>query len=245
MSVDRVSRILSSQPEVPGEWSRKSDNNHPAHAGSQTSTAWTESQGIKRPSAVPAQGTTGGAPKAGTDPAITSPPVASKTGRNMAIGVGVAGLLLIGVFAMLNGQKASAAAAANAAAAAANMPPPATAVDPANARLTAVKIAATPPEAKVYIDDTLVSGNPATAKFRTDGASHALRVEAPGFVSQRQMVAFDKESVDLSLTLAPEPVADPTAKKPIVGGGAKVAGPAVGPKTKKGGSAIDTNNPYP
>jgi serine/threonine-protein kinase len=241
MSVERVSRILSAQPETAGEWSRKSDNNQAGHAGSQTSTAWSESQGMKRPSALPAQGTTGNA-KIGTDPAITQPPSTSNTGRNMAIGVGVAGLLLIAGFATVNGQKASAAAAAAANNAATATT--ATTAEPAGAKLTAVKITATPAEAKIFIDDTLVAGNPATAKFRTDGASHALRIEAPGFVAQRQMIAFDKESLELSISLNAEPAAD-TSKKPLTGAGKPAGpGPAKGPGGKKG-SAIDTNNPYP
>jgi hypothetical protein len=64
-----------------------------------------------------------------------------------------------------------------------------------------VHIAATPPGARISVDGIQVE-NPFESKLVKDSAMHRLLVDAPGFLSQGRMVAFDSD-VDLTITLKP------------------------------------------
>ena len=53
------------------------------------------------------------------------------------------------------------------------------------------------------IDGALLPGNPCSGRFPRDGASHRVRVEAPGFSTDSRMLVFDKD-VNVEVALAPE-----------------------------------------
>jgi serine/threonine protein kinase len=65
--------------------------------------------------------------------------------------------------------------------------------------------AATPAEAKLFLDDELLAGNPATRVVVPDGSSHTLRAEAHGYVPQSTEVTWlTNERVALSLEHDPK-----------------------------------------
>jgi eukaryotic-like serine/threonine-protein kinase len=81
-------------------------------------------------------------------------------------------------------------------------PSSAVAVDAAQvgANVAQIQIKTTPEDAKVYIDDVLLPGTPPTGKFPKDGASHKLRVEAPGYVTKSEYVTCDADrTVEVAL----------------------------------------------
>jgi eukaryotic-like serine/threonine-protein kinase len=105
------------------------------------------------------------------------------------------------------------------------------AADPAQpgANVAQIQIKTTPEDAKVFIDDVLLPGSPPTGKFPKDGASHKLRVEAPGYISKSEYVTCDEDrTVEVTLDRAvrggsgaavkahkdPEPPPVDTADKP-------------------------------
>ncbi|GAC1353027.1 MAG: hypothetical protein NVS3B20_17110 [Polyangiales bacterium] len=68
-----------------------------------------------------------------------------------------------------------------------------------------VKLRASPPDSKIFVDDAPVP-NPAAIRFWRDGATHHVRAESPGFERKDQLVAFDSASADVLLTLERSPV---------------------------------------
>jgi serine/threonine protein kinase len=75
-----------------------------------------------------------------------------------------------------------------------------------------VSVRAVPAEAKLSLDDTALSGNPASAAFPRDGLAHRVRAEAPGFKPKTETVTFDQAAIQVPLTLekaAPVAVAPP------------------------------------
>jgi serine/threonine protein kinase len=70
--------------------------------------------------------------------------------------------------------------------------------------LIQVAVKATPPEAKIFLDDALLPGNPVTSSFPKDGAAHVLRVEAPGYDKKTQLVTFDQTRTSLDIALDKE-----------------------------------------
>jgi serine/threonine protein kinase len=70
--------------------------------------------------------------------------------------------------------------------------------------LIQVAVKATPPEAKIFLDDALLPGNPVTSAFPKDGAAHMLRVEAPGYDKKTQLVTFDQTRASLDIALDKE-----------------------------------------
>jgi serine/threonine-protein kinase len=83
-------------------------------------------------------------------------------------------------------------------------------VDPFGNKLTAVTIKASPPAARIYLDDVLLPTNPSTAKYGRDGKQHTVRCEAPGFLTKTQTVNFNASTAQLNLTL------DKDSKAPAV-----------------------------
>ena len=94
-----------------------------------------------------------------------------------------------------------------------------------NGELVELAIDVTPPEAQVYLDDTLV-GSTYAAKLAKDGASHRIRAEAAGYVAKSEWVAFDRSPIKLRWALDRTPsgkkdeggtVAKTTGKNPSTG----------------------------
>jgi eukaryotic-like serine/threonine-protein kinase len=81
---------------------------------------------------------------------------------------------------------------------------------------TTMTITASPPEARIFVDDVLHATNPVTVTVARDRNPHRLRVEAPGYVPRVQSVSASMPSltVDVSLehapTLAPLPSTPPS-----------------------------------
>ncbi|MFO0755825.1 MAG: serine/threonine-protein kinase [Byssovorax sp.] len=168
------------------------------------------------------------------------PPQKSKTG--MMIGaLAVAAVALIGVWQL--SSKAPAAGAPL-------PPPPVTATASAPAAVT-LKLAATPPEAKLFLDDKPLESNPWKGSLPVDAKMHKLRIEAPGYLTRVEDIEIDRDrAMELSLTPDAKPTSDPkTATAPAVNT-PRFAAPAgntdVTPPTngKRKPRKLDETNPF-
>ena len=97
-----------------------------------------------------------------------------------------------------------------------------------------VSIDATPPEAKLFLDDAPLPSNPFTGRFARDGLVHRIRAEAPGYVTKLEIVRFG-EAITQHVTL--ERVADPKAARPD-------AKPATTTTTGRSKPKIDKEDPW-
>jgi serine/threonine-protein kinase len=108
-----------------------------------------------------------------------------------------------------------------------------------------VSITANPPEAKIYLDDKLLAGNPYKGKLPKDGASHQLRIEAPGYTTRTDTLSLERDrSMDVVLVKDASASAD---KQPTRHGGAPPPPPVddMTPRNpKKPQRTLDTSNPY-
>jgi hypothetical protein len=94
-----------------------------------------------------------------------------------------------------------------------------------------MRFAAMPASARLVLDDRLLPGNPYTALVEADGATHRLRVEAPGFVTETRDVLFESNGrVELALTKEAAPT--------------KTKGSTPVPKTTGSKRSIDKANPW-
>jgi serine/threonine-protein kinase len=128
----------------------------------------------------------------------------------------------VGAYAALHKKPAAPEAAPAAIVAPANPAPP-------PAALVHFSLRATPDEAKVFLDDVPLNGNPATGSFVKDGASHRIRVEAPGYVAKRDFVVFDTGNVTMDVALDRE--------KPLAVGAVRAGQGAGGKRPTTGGAA--------
>ncbi len=125
---------------------------------------------------------------------------------------------------------------------AATAEPTATTNSPNVAR-TNVHFAATPPDAKLYIDDAPLDQNPFNGAFPKDGLSHRVKAEANGYTSKTEVVVFSQDAVTLDIPLAKRPagwvapVVKPTATAPA---SATAAPDPTGSAHKKPHRDIDT-----
>jgi serine/threonine-protein kinase len=135
------------------------------------------------------------------------------------------------------------------------LPPPAQTTTPAATSVVAttptaapqveISIAASPPEARIFLDDRPLGHNPYKGTLAVEPGPHQLRVEARGYATQSKSIALDRNVV-LELALQKDAGAD----KPVVPvgrGGAPtppvdddaMTRPAVKPRR-----TLDTSNPY-
>jgi eukaryotic-like serine/threonine-protein kinase len=94
-----------------------------------------------------------------------------------------------------------------------SLPPVAAAVEPAPADIRLL-VRASPPNARVRVDDRILPGNPYAITLPRDGASHTVLAEADGFVSREDR--FDATG-DMTLVIAlehREPSPPPTGSTP-------------------------------
>ena len=110
---------------------------------------------------------------------------------------------------------------------------------PAARPLIALRVRTLPADARVFVDDALLPPGAIGTRFPADGAGHHLRVEAPGYVTQRRIVVFDQD-IALEISLAPEaadrggaPARSAPAVEPMR------IGPAAPPKRK-----LDATDPW-
>ena len=67
-----------------------------------------------------------------------------------------------------------------------------------------LRLEATPAEARLFLDDRLLAGNPVSDSVPRDQTAHRLRIEAPGFVPRIESVSLDTD-LSVSVALAAEP----------------------------------------
>jgi serine/threonine-protein kinase len=94
-----------------------------------------------------------------------------------------------------------------------------------------LRIAATPPEAEIFLDGARLPTNPHDAKFARDGLSHRLRVTANGYVEQSRMLVFDQD-IDVKIELEAKDAGAPTAR------------PAASPRPRKPSKTTLDNDPW-
>ena len=70
--------------------------------------------------------------------------------------------------------------------------------------LIQVTVKASPPEAKIFLDDVQLPANPAVGSFVRDGAGHMLRIEATGYEKKTQLVSFNTKSASIDVALEKE-----------------------------------------
>ncbi len=106
-----------------------------------------------------------------------------------------------------------------------------------------ISVSANPPDARVFLDDRPLTGNPARAAMPRDGSAHQLRIEAPGYATRVDTITLERDrSMDVVLVKDADRV-----KPPVVVGPLAPASPAddlVRPAGKKPLRTLDTSNPY-
>lgn len=97
------------------------------------------------------------------------------------------------------------------------------------------------PNAKFYVDDSPVDGNPYTGPYKKDGLTHKVRVSAPGFLDERFSVVFDNDITrDVPLKKASStPYLRPTTPPPPV----TTSAPTTDTVPKKPPREIETSFP--
>jgi eukaryotic-like serine/threonine-protein kinase len=134
----------------------------------------------------------------------------------------------------------------------ASMSPPAQTTTPAATTVVAtpptaapqveISIAASPPEARIFLDDRPLDHNPYKGTLAVEPGPHQLRVEARGYATQSRSIALDRNVV-LELALqkdagAERPVVRGPTPAPPVDDDALIR-PALKPRR-----TLDTSNPY-
>jgi serine/threonine-protein kinase len=108
-----------------------------------------------------------------------------------------------------------------------------------------INVSASPPDARIFLDDRPLDHNPYKGMIKVEPGAHQLRVEARGYATQSRSIALDRSVVlELALqkdagapTAAPPPVAvRGAAPPPPVDDGMR---PAVKPRR-----TLDSSNPY-
>ena len=88
----------------------------------------------------------------------------------------------------------------------------------------AMKLKASPSQAKIWVDGVEVAANPYSAQIPKDGASHKVRADAPGYVPKEMLFTADS---DVSLELALDPIVRSGVARPAPVVVAKAPEPAV------------------
>ena len=86
---------------------------------------------------------------------------------------------------------------------------------------TALTIRVTPRNARLKLDDVVLPSNPWSGSFARDSEAHHLRIEAPGYVTRVEDVAYNTGMIELNLSLE-----HATASAGVVRNGAHPATPA-------------------
>ncbi|HEU4412651.1 MAG TPA: serine/threonine-protein kinase [Polyangiaceae bacterium] len=122
--------------------------------------------------------------------------------------------------------------------------PAAPAPAPASAPVPSVEVALryAPAGATATLDGLRLQDVPFRGRFPRDAAARSLEVRAPGYVTERRIITFERD-LDLAITLRPEPAAPRAAPPPASAHPPKAATPrAARPPASR--HAIDDKNPY-
>jgi eukaryotic-like serine/threonine-protein kinase len=214
-----------------------------------------------------------------TDPTLTSGPTLTtvttpgaprspSTSKTIWIALVGAALLGVGVATMVSGRlgprprPAQTGAPTPTEAPQAQIAPPAVATvtttttptvdDAAIRNVVKLRVEVEPSDAKIFVDDIKVDGPSYEGVFPKDGASHRLRVEAPGMKTEKRLVVFDvdrHEKIILAKTDSPRvetmaqppktPVSDPQPVVVTPPPTEKPAGPGKPPKRP-----VDPGDPW-
>ncbi len=68
-----------------------------------------------------------------------------------------------------------------------------------------LRISASPPEARLFLDDVPLEGNPWKGDLPSGSVARRIRIEAPGFVGQVEPVTLDGDR-SFSIVLVAEPL---------------------------------------
>jgi serine/threonine-protein kinase len=179
-------------------------------------------------------------------PPSEPPPMPSLRSRRRVLTVGcvlLASALVVGRYWVRERSRApiAADAAASPAVPSAMQPPPSAAPAPAPAPAAIeLSINATPNDARIFIDDKAVSGNPYRGKLPKDSATHQIRVEASGFQTVKRSITLDKDlAVEVALRKETERATRVMAPPPPPPDDDFMKRPPV--KTNRN---VDMNNPY-
>ncbi len=190
---------------------------------------------------------TGGAARR-AKPIVTSPPadvppapdtrsaMASVQKRSPAVPIVLGVLVLVGVGGGFFGWQATRLPPAPSSAVELMPELPPVAAPPARPVPVLLTISADPPTARFTVDGAVHDCNPCKVRGEP-GDKKQLIGSAEGYVSRSMDLEFDAPH-DVTMTLAAEP------KKPAAVAPATVKGPSAAPVKKKGGLAIDEQNPY-
>jgi serine/threonine-protein kinase len=97
-----------------------------------------------------------------------------------------------------------------------------------------LRISATPADARLFLDDALLAGNPWKGELARDELNHRIRIEAPGFIDRVEAVTLDDDRA-FTIVLIAEPLS-PGGTYPRPGSGLPR------PPGKK--RPLDVANPY-
>lgn len=108
-----------------------------------------------------------------------------------------------------------------------------------------IKVNVNIPEAKIFIDDQPVIGNPYAGKFKKDKNPHQVRAEAPGFGTKTRTIGFEN-NLQVEIVLEKQSGDSPSKSH---GGGPSTPppppdDPMKAPKKPNPGRELDTTNPY-
>jgi serine/threonine-protein kinase len=106
-----------------------------------------------------------------------------------------------------------------------------------------ISVSANPPEAKIFLDDKPLSGNPAKIKLAKDANKHELRIEASGYATKTESITFERDR-SMDVVLVKDAGADKPAKARVSGPIAPPPDDMSRPNTKKPQRQLDTSNPY-
>jgi serine/threonine-protein kinase len=70
--------------------------------------------------------------------------------------------------------------------------------------LVGLTVKATPPSARLFLDDVPLSGNPSVGQYPNDGQRHTVRAEALHYVTQTADVVFDDQARVVEINLTPK-----------------------------------------
>jgi eukaryotic-like serine/threonine-protein kinase len=158
-----------------------------------------------------------------------------------AAGALVAGALLAVVLWQVTKSSPPPAAAATPPTAATSAPP--SALTATAVATVEISVSVNPPEAKIFLDDKPLAGNPAKATMPKDAATHQVRIEAAGYTTKVDTVTFERDR-SMDIALSKDPSADKAARHPVVTGPVAPPPEDLGRAGKKPQRTLDTSNPY-
>ncbi len=111
---------------------------------------------------------------------------------------------------------------------------------PPEAKRVALRVRASPPEARIFLDGTALDGNPFAGVLPADAAPHELRIAASHHVTRRQALSLDQDST-LEIVLPAEAEAPPPRAESKPPPPPRAGAPTKGERGKR---SLDKANPY-